>query len=381
MRILHLCLACFYIDGYNYQENVLPRINAKDGHEVLIIASTETFVDNMHLGYVKASEYTNEDGIPVVRLPFRNLGIQLLTTKIRIYPDLYSKIEAFHPDIIMAHDLTFWSVRDVVKYKKANPAVTFYADTHTAIYNSGRNWLSLNVLHRLLYKSLIKKTIPYLKKYFYIGQKEKEFSLTNYHIPEGIMEFFPLGGIIPDADEYQKIRRQYRSGLDITEQDKLFLHTGKLDVLKKTKDLLIAFHNVQNSTFKLAIIGSISKDIKEEIEELIRLDNRVVFLGWKNQEDLFGYLCASDLYCQPGSVSATLQNAICCFNPIMSFPHTGYANLDVGNFIWVKDTNEMIDAFKRLSSGEIDLKELQQCSEQCAREILDYRKLAARLYE
>ena len=42
MRILHLCLSCFYIDGYNYQENILPRINHEDGHDVRILASTET---------------------------------------------------------------------------------------------------------------------------------------------------------------------------------------------------------------------------------------------------------------------------------------------------------------------------------------------------
>ena len=35
------------------------------GHDVMIMASTETYVDNLHLGYVKPSEYLNEDGIPV----------------------------------------------------------------------------------------------------------------------------------------------------------------------------------------------------------------------------------------------------------------------------------------------------------------------------
>lgn len=39
MKILHLCLACFYIDGYTYQENILPRINREDGHDVRILAS------------------------------------------------------------------------------------------------------------------------------------------------------------------------------------------------------------------------------------------------------------------------------------------------------------------------------------------------------
>ena len=65
MRILHLCLACFYIDGYNYQENILPRINHEDGHDVRILASTETYVDNLHLGYVEPREYVTEYGVPI----------------------------------------------------------------------------------------------------------------------------------------------------------------------------------------------------------------------------------------------------------------------------------------------------------------------------
>ena len=69
MRILHLCLACFYIDGYNYQENILPRINHEDGHDVRILASTETYVDNLHLGYVEPREYVTEYGVPIRKQP------------------------------------------------------------------------------------------------------------------------------------------------------------------------------------------------------------------------------------------------------------------------------------------------------------------------
>ena len=43
MRILHLCLSAFYIDEAGYQENHLVQQHVKDGHEVLVIASTETF--------------------------------------------------------------------------------------------------------------------------------------------------------------------------------------------------------------------------------------------------------------------------------------------------------------------------------------------------
>jgi len=63
MKILHCCLSQFYIDNYSYQENILPRVNKQMGHEVKIIASTETYLDNRNLEYVEPSRYYTEDGI------------------------------------------------------------------------------------------------------------------------------------------------------------------------------------------------------------------------------------------------------------------------------------------------------------------------------
>ena len=36
MKILHLMLACFYIDNYSYQENYLPKYHKKQGNDVEI---------------------------------------------------------------------------------------------------------------------------------------------------------------------------------------------------------------------------------------------------------------------------------------------------------------------------------------------------------
>ena len=113
----------------------------------------------------------------------------------------------------------------------------------------------------------------------------------------------------------------------------------------------------------------------------MEVDNRVVYLGWKSAPELVGYLCACDLYCQPGSVSATLQNAVCCGSPVMAYPHLPYTEaLDFGNILWVETPEDMESAFKKLAEQKIDLTVLRKGSERCARELLDYRALAARLY-
>ena len=49
MKVLHCCLAAFYIDDYGYQENILPKMHKIQGHQVKIVSSTETYIDNQTL--------------------------------------------------------------------------------------------------------------------------------------------------------------------------------------------------------------------------------------------------------------------------------------------------------------------------------------------
>ena len=51
MKIMHPCLAAFYIDDYGYQENILPKAHKKSGHDVEIVASTEVYSDEKTLTY------------------------------------------------------------------------------------------------------------------------------------------------------------------------------------------------------------------------------------------------------------------------------------------------------------------------------------------
>ena len=381
MKILHLCLAQFYIDGYSYQENILPKINKMDGHQVRIIASTETFIDNLNLGYVSPQKYVTEYGVDIERIPYKKVINAFVTHKLRFYPGLYNRICRFSPDVILCHELCFGSVGAVIKYKKENPRVKLYADTHAASYNSGQNWLSLYVLHRGYYRHFVRKALPFLEKYFYIGESEHVFSVENYGVPEEIMEYYPLGGILYTDVDYQLHRKEKRAELNIRENEIVFMHTGKLESQKRTKELVQAFSAVQNTSAKLVIIGSIPSEEKKELLELFNQDKRILFLGWKKSEELQEYLCACDMYCQPGSPSATMQNSICRSCAIMAYPHLPYSkHLDWGNIMWVKTEQDIEKVFLTIREKPEIITKLRNNSKRCAVELLDYRKLAKRLY-
>lgn len=380
MKIAHIGLASYFTEGMSYQDNQLSDQNALDGHEVLVVSNAAKYVD----GKVVETGYEDrflENGIRLVRLPFRKILSRSLSDKLRVVDGLYELLEEFVPSVILSHNLAYWSVLDVIRYKKNHPEVKLYADTHTSVYNSGRNWVSLNIQHRLLYRFLTQRALPHLEKYFYVGAIEREFSKENYGVPLEKMEYFPLGGNPPEENEYMEKRAKRREELALAEEELLLLHSGKLDALKRTAELLKAFAAVPELKAKLAIIGAIPESEKQTLLPLMEADPRVIYLGWKQAPELLEYLCASDLYCQPGSVSATLQNAVCCRCPVMTYPHLPYTeDLDFGNLLWVKTQEDMEAVFRDLAAKKTNLETLREGSRRCARELLDYKSLAARLY-
>lgn len=383
MKILHLCLGNYFIDGYNYQENMLTRQNRFDGHEVLVIASTETFMNNQAIGYVSPGEYDTPEGVHVVRIPYAKWLPHSVMVKVRKYPNLFKRIEEFMPDVIMGHDVEAGLFGlDVIKFAKKYPKVRFYNDTHTSSINSGTNWVSLHILHRLLYRYISKKCLPYIEKYFYIGEEEKQFSLKNYCIPTNKMEYFPLGGMIFSPQEYLERRTCTRRTLDLKEEHILFVHSGKLRPLQKTKELLSAFYRVKDSRFKLIIIGSIASELEPVLMPLIKADSRVSFLGWKNSEELLDYLCAGDMYLQPGGQTSTVQNAICCQNAVMLSKVNNYIpyfeNHQMG--VMVQTESDIYDAFLSISENAFLLNKMKQQAFAFATEYLDYKKLAKKIY-
>lgn len=379
MKIVHISLASYYVEGMNYQENCLAQCNVADGHETTVI--TTTF-------YWKGSEIVQgepcdrivDNGVRLIRLPFTNSDSHFTHHKVRRVKGLYALLESLAPDVILSHSLGYWSVLDVVQYKKDHPEMKFYADSHADSINSGTNWLSLHILHRFFYRSLTKKVVPYLEKFFYLSEECREFNIENYGIPDKLMEFYPLGGTVFSEQEYMEKRLHRRMELQVKDNELLLIHSGKLEAPKRTDALLRAFASVPELKAKLVIIGSIPEDRKELLTSLMKKDSRVQYLGWKSASELQEYLCACDLYCQPGSPSATMQNAICCGCAVLLYPYKSYKKAyDYGNIFWVETEEDIQKVFRGISIDTVA--SMKKNSWRTAYELLDYRKLAARLYQ
>ena len=379
MKIAHLCLSCFYIDGHSYQENELVREHVSQGHDVLIVASTENLGRDGKLTYNRPGEYLGEENAQVIRLPYREFLPQKIMRKLRIHPGVYDCLENFQPDVIFFHGLCGWELLTVARYKRAHPEVLFYADSHEDWHNSARSFVSRELLHKRYYGPILRRALPQIEKLLCISTETMDFVEEAYSIAPDRLEFFPLAGHpIPDQ-LYSKLRKSTRASLGVEDHHIVFVQSGKQTVTKKLIESLNAFATTPDPDFRLLIVGVLFDDIREEGQRLIDADTRVTFLGWKNASELTEILAAADIYLQPGTQSVTMQNSLgahCAviLNDVKS--HAFYLR-DNGWLINGEHTLDQIMA--EVSARKSELVQLQDASYQIAQEFLDYSKLAKRV--
>jgi glycosyltransferase involved in cell wall biosynthesis len=380
MKIIHFCLSNFYIDGMNYQENALIREHVKAGHDVLVVASTENLDKDKKLYYVSPSEYVGQEGARVIRLPYRGWP-HTLAKKLRIHPNVYKIIEDFSPDAMMFHSMCGWEFQTVAHYKRKNPHVIFYADSHEDHYNSARSFISRELLHRCYYAPIARRAAKEVQKVLCVNVASMEFMRDFYGIPEDKLEFFPLAGEPLLLSVIQETRAQFREAISLDEKHIIFVQSGKQTVRKKLIESLEAFIATPDPRFRLLIVGMLFEDIKDVAERLINSDSRIMFLGWKDPEELKQILCAADVYLQPGTQSATMQEALCAGTAVIVDDVPSHKPYIDGNGWKINNESSLKDIFTEIAMDGADLKLMGERSNVFAHKVLDYKEQAKRILQ
>ena len=381
MRVVHICLSCFYIDDHSYQENILVRKHIEQGHDVKVLASTEVFDRNKKISYVEPSVYVGSDGAEVHRIAYASWLPHSIMKKLRVHNSVNLFLENFKPDVIVFHGMCGWELLTVVNYVEKNTKTKLHVDSHEDFVNSARSPISKYILHGIYYKMIARLAIKKLEKVLCVSVSVMEFLRDFYGLPESKLEFYPLGGEIPDDNEYHHLRTQYRTKFSICESDILFVQTGKQTNRKKLLSSVRAFHSSDQKQFKFIIAGIIDSDDQEEIKELINADARIEFIGWCSSEEIDGLLCAADVYLQPGTQSATMQNSLCkrcvvVLDKVNS--HIPYVKQNG----WLIDSNlTLTNIVEQIALKKNELTTMSNSSYMLAKEILDYNILAKKLLD
>ncbi|MAO65717.1 MAG: hypothetical protein CL666_12040 [Balneola sp.] len=365
MKILHLCLANFYIDNYGYQENILPKHHKALGHNVKIIASTETYIDNRDLGNIEPKSYQNEDDISVTRLPYtRWLPIKIVK-KLRIYSNLEKEISEFRPDVIFLHDCQFLSIRKVATYAEKNNCKV-YVDSHTDFINSAKKFLSKYLLHKIIYKWCAKKIEPFVTSFFGTLPVRNTFLNEVYGIERKKIELLEFGfdNLEVPLDMFSEIRKEKRKELALNQNHTMILAGGKFDGRKNYLELIKAFKSIETKTCSLILFGKPNKELESAFLKEVQHSN-IKYLGWLNPLEITKIIVASDLMVFPGTHSVLWEQAVGAGIPCIFKKWEGIQHIDIGgNCLFLEEGTEtdILVSLKKVLSNKAMLNKMKKAA-------------------
>ena len=117
MIICHLCLNGPYNENWNYQENILPKYHAKQGHTVYQIVTPYMWKGTEQV-ISPDKEYINDYGVHIIRMDAHK-GI-IGGTRFNRYPKVKKELEKISPDILFIHDVQCLDMTVVAEYLRDN---------------------------------------------------------------------------------------------------------------------------------------------------------------------------------------------------------------------------------------------------------------------
>lgn len=307
MKIVHLCLSCFFIDNYSYQENMLPKYHVKMGHDVTVIASLVSFnKEGKPCWLPYPSVRMDENGYKVIRLAYKTPV--KINRVLRKYQGLYETLVDEKPDVIFTHGISLADATVIVKYLRKNLHVKLYGDNHADYINSATNFLSKHVLHKVIWRYYAKKLEPYLIKCYGVTPMRCRFLKEMYHLNPNIIEYLPMGvddEAIPESRG--EVRDTIRKELGVPDGAFIIMTGGKIDQRKNTHVLLEVIKRINNPNLHLVICGVLTPEM-EYISGLF--DSNIHYLGWCNAQRVMDCMVAADMACFPGTHSTLWEQAV-----------------------------------------------------------------------
>ena len=375
MKILHICLSCFYIDANSYQENMIIKAHVDKGYDVRVLASTETYNEKGNLIYLSPCEYNGDDGAIVTRIPYFKYLPHFLAKKVRYYPNAIAFIKDVNPDLIYFHGLPAFELYRVSKLSQKK-GIRLVVDSHEDYINSARTFLSRNVLHRLYYKWVIRASLRYIKKIYCVTEDTIDFCKSMYGIDENQLEFLPMGGKIFSDEEYDSRRFKFRKKYNYDDNELVCAQTGRFTEDKKLIENIEIINCLKNKNFHLVLAGIPNDRIRPKLEYYLNESLNIDYIGWCNKEEMFDLLCGIDVYIQPGSQSATLQSSICARCAVVATDtktHRFYIN---GNGWLINSVNDLYFIYDQIINNPKKILEMKKRSENIANNKLSYDKIA-----
>jgi glycosyltransferase involved in cell wall biosynthesis len=352
MKILHI--NGYFKEDVVYQENLLTLGQKELGHEVILLTSCYEPEMKVNFGNRRHKPgVSNYKGIKVIRvddyMEVKKNALVLLKNLIPIFKQV-------SPDIIFFHDVSPNIFYGII-YKFFNPKVVFHIDFHSDEFNARNS--KIGPIYHWFWKVFFWIFRKKFDRYFGVAPEAVSFVHKFYSIPLKDIILLPLPGDSSVLNKYDLYRKEIRSELKLNDNIKVIAHTGKMPQDKETLLVLKSFTEMKDANMRLVIAGSIDLEFEDVFNKYLRADDRIIFLGWLNPEQMRKLFCGCDVLIQPGSLSHIFIEAICCGLPVI------LNNTPQGRYL---------TSFK---NGELVEKKSSECIIQTINQVLEDEKLSS----
>jgi 1,2-diacylglycerol 3-alpha-glucosyltransferase len=293
---------------------------------------------------------------------------------------LYDSLVAEQPDIIFVHGCQFLDIRYIVKYAKTNPAVKIYVDGHEDFGNSARNWLSKNVLHRIIWKHCAQLIEPYTTMFWGVLPARMDFLVNMYDLPKEKVGLLVMGAEDEKVEEAkdENLRNSIRAKFNINQDDFLIMSGGKIDQNKpQTLLLMEAVKNINIDNVKLIIFGSVIPQLEKKFKSL--LGESVQYIGWIDSKETYKYFNAADLVVFPGLHSVFWEQVVGLGKPCVFRYMEGFTHIDLGGnckFLYKDSVEEHIRVINEIINSNDTYENMNSVAQSKGMNVFSYKKIA-----
>lgn len=383
-------IAAFYKEGFGYQENLLPIKHHQLGYDVTVV----TFDKYGAYGNLKADNkgiktYVNDFGVKVIVLPDNDsillkLPLSVFKRCINRTKHLYETLCQEKPDIIFIHGILASDHELVVKYKKHNPDVKVYMDSHNDYYNAPLNTFQDKIKRKVIGRKYVKDVARVAEKVWGVTPWRIDYLRDVYQLSGSKVGLLVMGGDenLIDFENRATIRDKFRQNHNIPKNAFVVVTGGKIDKPKNIHLLIDAVKNNDNPLLYLVVFGNYTDDLKDYTEVK---HPRIINLGWVPSDAVYNIFLASDLGAFPGTHSVLWEQACASGIPcIFKDWDGGFNHVDLGgNCVLMK--NITIETLSQTISDIMNDKDcfdsMCKVAETKCRKVFAYTEIAKRSIE
>lgn len=366
MRIVHIHQ--YYNDGLGYQENILPRYQAKLGHEVTLITSNLSNGFNNDERIKEIGEY-DDNNFKVRRIEIKGE----FKGRFVVFKSLYEHLEEIKPDYIFHHSVTSPSLGIVCKYKKYNPNVFLAMDNHADLNISARNKYWKFIYYNTIWKNYIKKYDKYIDIYFGVTPSRCLFLNEELGVSNSKIRLLPIGADTDKAN-VNITKDELFNKYNINKDNFIIVHGGKITPEKQVDRILEAFSYIDDTNITFILFGKIDD---ERVRKLVEKDSRIITLGWLSREETLSILKYSDIGIWNTQHTTLLEDAIAVKLPLILryYGSTSHLIDNSGLFLYDGSKRELYDKLNFISCNKELVNKFKDASEKLSK-ILSYNNIA-----